>query len=217
MKTVVIGLDGANWDHLAPWLERGVLPNLKKLMEQGAWSYSASELPYVTFPNWKCYSTGKNPGKLGVFWWEQVDRDARTVSMPNSQSFKSAELWDYLGEAGRRCCVINMPTTYPPKNLENGAVIAGGPGCADHGYTSPGDLESSLQDRFGYRPHPRNSISRRQEYIREVLDLIDLRFEVGKTFLDEFDFVQITVFYINMLQHFFWRDQPVLEGWRRID
>ncbi|MDD5207531.1 MAG: alkaline phosphatase family protein, partial [Desulfobacterales bacterium] len=38
-----------------------------------------------------------------------------------------------------------------------------------------------------------------------------------KTFLDEFDFVQITVFYINMLQHFFWRDQPVLEGWRRID
>lgn len=217
MKTVVIGLDGASWDHLDPWLTEGELPNLKELKETGAWSYSTSELPYVTFPNWKCYSTGKNPGKLGVYWWELVDMANRSVTMPDSRSFHGPEVFDYLGSAGTRCAVLNMPTTYPPRPLVQGFMVAGGPGCASEGYTTPSELEEQLRSRFNYRPHPTTAIDRRDEYVREVLDLIDLRFEVGKHLLDRVDFLQITVFYINMLQHFFWRDPPVLEGWRRID
>jgi predicted AlkP superfamily phosphohydrolase/phosphomutase len=217
MKTVVVGLDGANWEHLEPWIEGGELPNLKMLKQRGAWSRSASELPYVTFPNWKCYSTGKNPGKLGVFWWELVDVANRSVSMPNSRSFDGAELFDYLSAAGLRCGVINMPTTYPPRHLDGGFMIAGGPGCADRGYTAPTELEKELTDRFGYCTHPGIATSKRKRYIQKVLDLIDLRFEAGKYLMDRVDFLQITVFYINMLQHFFWKDDPVLEGWRRID
>ncbi|MFC1868217.1 alkaline phosphatase family protein [Thermodesulfobacteriota bacterium] len=214
---MVVGLDGANWDHLAPWLDAGELPNLKRLIERAAWSHSASEVPYVTFPNWKCYSTGKNPGKLGVFWWELVDVANRRVSMPNSRSFKSAELFDYLSDAGYRCGIINMPTTFPPRPLKNGFMIAGGPGCPDKGYSWPRDLEGMLKKRFDYRTHPRRAVDSGRKYIEEVLKLIDLRFETGKALLDRVDFLQITIFYINMLQHFFWREEPVLEGWKRID
>ena len=39
MKTIVIGLDGANWSLIEPWIENGDLPNLKYLRENGVWGY----------------------------------------------------------------------------------------------------------------------------------------------------------------------------------
>lgn len=71
-RTVVIGLDGGNWELVKPWLGSGYLPNLSGLRENGSWSTQQSCLPPVTFPNWKCYSASKNPGNLGVFWFEHV-------------------------------------------------------------------------------------------------------------------------------------------------
>ncbi len=215
MKTVVVGLDGASWSHLGPWLEAGEMPYLSRLMEQGAWSRSASELPYVTFPNWKCYSTGKNPGKLGVYWWEVVDVKGRSASVPNAMSFHGEEIFGYLDEVGCRCGVMNMPTTHPPMRLDHGFAVAGGPGCPDTGYTSPIALEDRLKDR-GYRVHP-TVVRSREAYVSEVMELIDKRFELGRELLDEVDFLQITVFYINMLQHFYWRDPLVLDAWKGID
>jgi len=32
-ETIVLGLDGANWDLLEPWLEAGDLPNIESLRE----------------------------------------------------------------------------------------------------------------------------------------------------------------------------------------
>ena len=73
MKTIVIGLDGASFDLINPWLRAGKLPNLQSLMDNGVKGRLKSCLPPTTSPNWKCYSTGKNPGKLGMFWWENID------------------------------------------------------------------------------------------------------------------------------------------------
>jgi len=73
MKLVVVGLDGASFELLDPWIEEGSLPNLRKIKDSGVYGDMESCLPPVTSPNWKCYSTGKNPGKLGIFWWENID------------------------------------------------------------------------------------------------------------------------------------------------
>ena len=42
-KTIVIGLDGANWDLIAPWIKSGDLPNIQYLMENGSWGDSESQ------------------------------------------------------------------------------------------------------------------------------------------------------------------------------
>jgi len=68
-KVLVIGLDGATWDLIEPWAEEGKLPTFKMLMENGTWGELESCIPFVTYPAWKCYSTGKNPGRLGVYWF----------------------------------------------------------------------------------------------------------------------------------------------------
>ncbi len=66
-RTFVVGLDGASWRLLTPWIEAGELPNIAALRSEGTWAEQQSCLPPVTFPNWKCYSSGKDPGGFGVY------------------------------------------------------------------------------------------------------------------------------------------------------
>ena len=133
---LVIGIDGACWPLISELIDSGKLPNLKKLRENGVWGDMKSCIPPITCPAWKCYSTGKNPGKLGVFWWEYLDIKNKKSIIPNSRSFDSKEVWDYLNDKGYKTGIIGMPTTFPP-NKVNGFMISGAPGAENKGYTYP--------------------------------------------------------------------------------
>lgn len=218
-KTIVIGLDGAAWDLLDPWIKSGDLPNIRYLMENGSWGDSESQLPTVTCPNWKCYSTGKNPAKLGVFWWQRVDKKNKKLVGFDSRSFKSLELFDYINKVGLKVGVVNMPLTYPPKKLD-GFVIAAPPDSASTGYTFPETLENDLKRDYDYQVHPKIQPSSREDLesgLKDVLHLIDSRFKVAKDLMDGVDFLHVSTFYINVLQHFFYDEGPTKQGWKVID
>lgn len=227
-RTVVVGLDGASWRLLDPWIEEGALPNVAALRERGAWAETRSCLPPVTFPNWKCYSSGKNPGGFGVFWFERVDLGRGRIEVADGSDFHTAELWDYLNAAGQSTGVVNMPTTYPPRPVD-GVVVCGGPDAVDgeyrsieSGYTYPEELAADLVERFEYRVHPEPLLSASDERgveVEAILDLLDTRFEVALSLLEERDlaFVHVTLFYLNVLQHFFWNDPPTRRAWELVD
>jgi predicted AlkP superfamily phosphohydrolase/phosphomutase len=221
-STLVVGLDGGNWGLIEDWLAAGRLPTIERLREAGTHAVSKSEYPPVTCPNWKCYSTSKNPGELGVFWWERIDMDTREITFPDSTSFRSAELWDYLGDAEESWLCLNMPTTYPPREIPNGDIVAGGPLCADDGYASDPELERRLESTFDYAVRPDRvltSAAGSDAEVRAMLDLIEIRFDALEWYLDEYDpeFAHVTIFLLNVLQHYFWRDDPVREAWEIID
>ena len=218
-EAIVLGLDGANWDLLESWLESGDLPNIQSLREEGTWSDMESCPPPVTCPNWRCYSTGKNPGKLGVFWWETIDTENRTLSTPTSRSFKSSNYWDYLNDAGKTVGIMNLPMTYPPFEVD-GWMVAGGPGSEQEDYTYPSAVESELESR-NYRLHPEIPVTSDEdrEEATAIVDLIDDRFNAFCELLEDrpVDVAHLTVFYINVLQHFFWRNDVTKEAWTVID
>ncbi|MUW13430.1 nucleotide pyrophosphatase [Halorubrum sp. CBA1125] len=220
VQSIVLGLDGANWDLLSPWLDSGDLPNIQLLREHGTVADLESCLPPVTCPNWRCYSTGKNPGKLGVYWWEKIDTENRTLSTPTSRSFKSANYWDYLAEDGVSTGVVNLPMTYPPLPMEDGYLVAGGPGSEQDNYTDPAELEAELEER-SYQLHPDSPITSQddRDVAADIVDLIDERLTTFRSLLDErdVDIAHCTVFYINVLQHYFWRGEPTAEAWQVID
>jgi len=227
-RTVVIGLDGGNWNLIEPWLEAGDLPNIQSILDDGVYSESHSYLPPVTVPNWKCYSTGKNPGKLGVYRFDHLDVDDREYVFHHSTDFKSAELWDYLNEEGYRTAVVNMPTTYPPRPID-GVMVCGGPDARrseyrmlEDSYTHPASLQEELEREYDYDIHPKPLISSKEERGEEVdaiHRLVDLRFQVAYDQFTEgnFDFLHVTSFYSNTLQHFFWREEPVYDAWQIFD
>jgi len=219
MKVLVIGLDGASFDLIEPWIKEGKLPNLERLIADGVRGRMKSCLPPTTSPNWKCYSTGKNPGKLGIFWWENIDFKNRRITIPSSR-IHSKEIWDYISESGGKVGVINTPLTYPPKKV-NGFMIAGGPDAPDGNFTYPRELEPRLKNEFKYSVHPkvRSNWKQSEAAVEEALTLMERRFAAAKALAQEYelDFLHLTIFYINSLHHDLWNDRIVERAWRMLD
>lgn len=220
-RLIVLGLDGACWPLIEPWLDAGDLPNLAALHENGVWGPLTSQYPPVTSPNWRCYATGRNPAKLGVFWWEIVDRNSHTIRHPTAHDYHTQPLWYELAGAGKRTAVLNFPTGYPPAPIPNGYFTAGGPGAKDTGFAYPTEWERTLRSKYDYRVHPvevLQSAGQVAAHQDEILALMQSRFDVAFDLLaDGVDFLHVTLFYINVLQHFCYRDEPTAAGWRLID
>ncbi|MFB6178302.1 MAG: alkaline phosphatase family protein [Halorientalis sp.] len=221
MTTVVLGLDGGSFELIRPWIDEGALPTFARVTDAGVATDMQSCLPPVTCPNWQCYATGTNPGKLGVFWWEAIDRAEQTVENRSAAGdFDGAYYWHGLdGEVA----IINLPTSYPPTET-NGIHVAGGPGAEQTGYTYPNSLEADLRDRYDYAVHPEKMslLSRADpdnDCVEEIYGLIDARFDLLEDELErgDYELIHLTVFYLNVLQHFYWDMDVVKRAWQRID
>ena len=217
MKTVVIGLDGAGFELIDRWIEEGTLPNIARIKQQGVWADMRSVLPPVTSPNWKCFSTGKNPGKIGIFWWENIDWQNRRVYYPAARKLENKEIWDYLGEAGMKVGIIGMPTTYPAKRVK-GFLVAGGE-AGDKDFAYPPELEEELKKQ-GWQNRPQFGIDiDREKACRETHEIIDRHFQVAGIFgrKYEVDFLMVAVFNTNSLHHFLWDAPETRKGWEIVD
>lgn len=218
-RVVVVGLDGAGFQLLGDWFEDGTLPTLSALRERGRWAKLRSSYPPVTCPAWRCYSTGLNPGKLGVFWWEVFDRERREFTVPTAESFTVPDLWDHLGRAGFESAVVNMSTTHPPRPIDGWLVTNGG---GDGAYTAPETLREELEREVGYRPtppHPISTLREHPEHIDDMIEFIDTRFDAARYLRETYDpdFLHLTLFLTNGIQHYFWDDDVLRRLWTRVD
>jgi predicted AlkP superfamily phosphohydrolase/phosphomutase len=219
-QVFVLGIDGGTWNIIKPWIDGGELPTLRSLIENGVSGNLESSIPPVTFPAWKCYSTGKRPENLGVYYWVSVDLRNRKIRPNSSASFKSKEFWDFLGEQGLRVGIIDMPTTYPPKKV-NGFMISGHPPSESCEYTYPKSLKKSLKNRYNYQSF--------LEYLSlevdaekaasEIQELVETRFKIAEDVLREcdVDFLHLTIIFTDLLQHFFWNNEETKRVWKLID
>ena len=70
-SVLVLGLDGATFDLMLPWVEEGHLPHLRQLLREGAWSRLRSTIPPITPCAWSSFMTGTNPVSAG---WHELDK-----------------------------------------------------------------------------------------------------------------------------------------------
>jgi len=219
VTTLVLGLDGGDWDRIDPWLRQGLLPNIRAIREEGIYSVSNSVLPPVTCPNWKCYASSKSPGTHDVYWWDLFDRETTSVTIPDSTSFTEPELWDYLNDEGLTTDVINLPMSFPPRSVD-GHMIAGGPQAQNTDYTVPREFQSELEAEFDYRVRPAKVINgEARSGIEKALSLLETRCEVTQHLIETHDpdFIHLTLFYLNNIQHFHGSGVPTRQAWQLID
>ena len=226
-KVVAIGIDGAPWELVYRFIQSGSLPNLESLVEGGTSADLMSTIPAVTSPAWKCYSTGKNPGKLGAFWWTKMDWKAHKMSFVSSADFRGKDHWDYIADSGERCVVINQPMTYPPPREFHGIFVSGVPALENDDYTCPKELKADLVKRYGWRIAPEILLDiDPKRAIRSISQLIDARFDLAEEHMDDAGFVQVSVFLIDDVQHYTWRQMKEGKGefkdaietlWNQID
>jgi len=123
-QVLIVGLDGATFDLMLPWIEEGRLPHLGQLLRGGARSRLESTIPPITPCAWSSFMTGKNPGKHGLFDFIEPDREGHGFRFTNASFREGETLWGCLSRHGRRVGVVNVPMTYPPEPV-NGFLISG--------------------------------------------------------------------------------------------
>jgi predicted AlkP superfamily phosphohydrolase/phosphomutase len=222
-KILVIGLDGCCWNLLNPWIESGLLPTFQKLKSKGVFGKLKSTYPFLTCPAWKCYSTGKNPGKLGVFNWFDFNKITKRITINNSLSFDGKEIWDILSLNNYVNGIINMPLTYPPKTVL-GFIVSGVHAFEWDQYTYPTDLKKYLDKNYNYKITPDPLYQDLSKMIPLAKNIIEKRFRVCFDLNSKYkcDFINLTIFVIDGLNHFHYdfersSDKELLKVWKLID
>ncbi len=125
-RTVLIGLDGATFSVLDPYMERGVMPFLSELSARGTRAVLRSIMPPLTPPAWTSLVTGKHPGEHGIFdFFQKEEPGSVYFSFASSQEIGTSTIWTLASEQQRRVIALNFPLTFPPPPVE-GAVVPGG-------------------------------------------------------------------------------------------
>lgn len=129
-KVAVIGLDCAITHLVEKHIEEGVLPNFKKLFDNGTVCDNALvPFPTITPPNWATICTGAYPGTHGVtdFWVHipgTTPTNSNTLSAFNSKWVQAETIWEAAERQGKKSIVFNYPGSWPTK-MKNSIVVGG--------------------------------------------------------------------------------------------
>ncbi len=184
---LVVGIDGGTWDVIRPLAERGVMPTMRRVLDEGAHGELTSVVPWYTIPGWTSLMTGANPGRHGLVHWVRSDPADYWESRRAGRHFTASTdlrlptFWDVAGAAGRRVAVVNMPLTFPAWPV-NGVMVTGllTPAGDVPGQSHP---EGFLADYPEYRVDLRHAKGREAEgslppleqLLREMVDVTESR------------------------------------------
>jgi predicted AlkP superfamily phosphohydrolase/phosphomutase len=155
-KIVMLGLDGATFDLILPWVQAGKLPHFARLLNTGITGRLRSTVPPMSPPAWNSFMTGTNPGKHGIYDFTARKSQSYETQFVNASWRRTPTLWQYLSEMDKRVAVLSVPFTYPPEKV-NGIMISGfdAPGIAglvDRSATYPPGLYDEVRSQVGEYP-----------------------------------------------------------------
>lgn len=148
LKLLILGLDGATFRCLTPWMEAGWMPALRSLMESSRHGVLYSTVPPVTAPSWVSIFSGVNPGRHGIYNFVHFDAEGRALPH-SSRDVRVERLWHRLNRAGLSTHVVDVPLTFPPEpvmgTMVSDLMVAG----EQEARTWPPSLRSALAEEVG--------------------------------------------------------------------
>ena len=202
--------DGVCFDLMRPWMDQGLLPNLRDLVAQGASGPLTTVFPPVTATAWSSFATGVNPAKHGILDMTLLRRnDGFSEEAASGNGMFGRPIWSYLGERGGQSIILSLPPTYPPRPID-GVLVSDFLAPKDaRDLTWPPELLGELEDQFGpYRLHFREvySPSRVKEVIEEAEEVLEYSMQVAEHLVrtKEWDLAIQHIFGTDRLQHELW-------------
>ena len=208
MKILVLGLDCA-----APELLFGYedLPNIRRLMDAGAYGRLESVIPPITVPAWMCMTTSQDPGTLGIYGFRnRADHSYDGLKIAGARSITAPAIWDHLAREGKRSIIVGIPPGYPPRRI-NGISVSCflTPDTDKNIFTHPPELSEKIRQLVGHYPVDVQGFrTDNKAWLRdEIFAMSRVQFEVVRYLLanepwDYFHFVDIGQ---DRIHHGFWK------------
>lgn len=231
-KVVIIGIDGATFDLIDPWVKEGYLPNIKRLLNEGTHGKLKSSIPPLSPIAWTSFMTGANPGKHGILnFGELSEKDPRFIKFVKSQERGMPPFWMYTSREGLKNIVINVPMTYPPDKVES-IMISGmdAPEGVDD-YTYPRELYEQIESKV--RKYvvditlDSSQILDREKYVADVIAMNKLRTDTALKLMEDYAWDLFVIVFVatDRVQHDFWHDMleapgndnPVFSVYKEVD
>ena len=205
-RVVVLGIDGVPFSLLNRFIDQGIMPNLGALAGKGTLTDMTATIPEISSTSWSTFMTGVNPGRHGIYGFMELQDGSYKWRFPNSSDLKSSTLWDIAGKNGKQSIVINVPSTYPAREL-NGILTAGFVALDLKKATYPESAYEYLKG-IGYRMDV--DTRKAQESASALAEDIGQTFEIRKKailhFLDnkDWDLFVGVVTETDRLHHYLW-------------
>jgi tetratricopeptide (TPR) repeat protein len=121
-RVLLIGWDGADWRTAAPLMAAGRMPNLARLVREGASGDLRSYDPMFSPLLWTTVATGKPPTEHGIA--DFLVKDAKTGERhPITSDFRRVKaLWNIFGDFDRTSSWIGWWASYPAEAIR-GTIV----------------------------------------------------------------------------------------------
>lgn len=205
-RAIMIGLDGTPCSLLSRLAADGTMPNVAKLLGAGTLKSMTTTIPEISSVAWSSFMTGTNPGKHGVYGFLDLKPSSYKIYFPNATHVKGDTLWDVLGKHGKRAVVVNVPSTYPAREI-NGVLISGFVAIQLERATFPPSLIPRLKE-VGYQidVDARKKKESDEALMDDVFHTLERReiilLELFKQ--EKWDLFIGVITETDRLQHFFW-------------
>ncbi len=206
-RVAIVGLDGVGAPLIEQLTDRGVMPRMAALRKAGTLGRMTSSIPTVSSVSWSGFMTGANPGRHGIYGFTDVRRDSYAVYFPNYTHVRAPTLWDALGAQRKTSIVINIPGTYPAKDIR-GVLVSGFVAVsmeravtpasaravlAEHGYKIDVDYVNADQHPGAFFTDLFATLAARRRTLRHYLATADWDCFIG------------VITETDRLHHYFWR------------
>jgi len=207
MKICVLGLDCAAPEILLGRLD---LPNIRTLMQRGAWGRLESVIPPITVPAWMCLSTSQDPGSLGVYGFRnRANHTYGGLTTTDSTSIQTPAIWDYLEEQGKKSVIVGVPPGYPPRKVNGisvGCFLT--PDSSTDEFTHPAGIKKEINELVGdYPTDVAGFRTDKKDWLRDqIFEMSRKQWTVVRHFLSnkEWDYFHFVDIGLDRVHHGFW-------------
>lgn len=171
-KLAIIGFDSISLWFLERFVQRGVMPRVKELLDTGSVTQTWPCYPWETGTNWACLATGASPAVHGVNMGTHLAGAPldQNVSGFDPHLLRAEPLWATAHRMGKRSVVIDWGQSWPLP-FTDGIIHIGEDG-------SPSFSKRALQNPAGYSTDATPQSWWDHQVVRRITILPDGSFEL---------------------------------------
>src|SRR5438874_383116 len=121
-RVLLIGWDAADWEHITPLIEEGLMPTLDAFINRGVMGNLATLQPILSPMLWNSVATGKFADKHGIHGFIEPDPVNGGARPYTSTSRKCKALWNILTQRGLRSNIVGWWASHPAEPIK-GTVV----------------------------------------------------------------------------------------------